>query len=217
MQHLMKFSKSGASAIVAIVAAGIMLTDGTRARDLRATGPMLGPSVSVLNSATTTTTITQPVVPKTTAAGPKSAGATPAAPTVEVRDHAPGGNADPCAKYRCDPGSRLKSTIARFENNPPTASFCAKGFPSGACYQGIVYHDETGHTQVFYMAFEALHGPPLPGQMEKFLNVLQQAEAKYNGATYKPRGVELANRASGSVDGWIGPSRVPVLPRDHRN
>jgi len=114
MQHLMKFSKSGASAIVAIVAivaAGTMLTDGAHARDLRATGPMLGPSVSVLNSATTTT-ITQPVVPKTTAAGPKSAGAAPAAPTVEVRDHAPGGNADPCAKYRCDPGS-VSRTFSR--------------------------------------------------------------------------------------------------------
>jgi len=69
----------------------------------------------------------------------------------------------------------------------------------------LVYLDQTGHTKTFYMAFASLHGLPLPGEMERFLNVLTQAEAKYNGPTYKPRMVEeLANRANGQ-------------PRDHRH
>jgi hypothetical protein len=216
MEHTQKWSthRNGAldenleircSAIVAIVAAGIMLTDGVRARDLRTTGPMPGPSVSVLNSATTT--MTQPVVPKTTAAPPTSAASKLAAPTIEVRDHGPGGNADPCLTYHhCDQGSELKSLIAYYQNAVPTASFCAKGFPAGTCYQGFVYPDGTGHTKIFYIGFASLGGRPLPGQMDKFFNVMKQAEANYKGPTYKSSQVveEPANRANGH-------------PRDHRN
>jgi hypothetical protein len=199
----MKITKCLAAtrATTAMIAAALLLTDGARARDLRTTGPMLGPSVSVLNSAT----MTQPVVSKPAAAATTSAAPKPVAPTIEVRDHAPGGNADPCEKYRCDPGSWLKSAIERYQNNPPRASFCAVGSYPGVCYQGLVYLDQTGHTKTFYMAFGSLHGAPLPGQMEKFLNVLRQAEAKYNGPTYKPMWVnELGTRANGH-------------PRDHRN
>jgi hypothetical protein len=206
MEHMMKISKSGASAIIALIAAAVLPTDGAHARDLRTTAPMLGPSLSVLNSVTTTTT--QPVVSKPAAAGTAAAASKLAAPIIEVRDHGLGGNADPCLRqHHCDQGSELKSLIAYYQNSPPTASFCAKGSPTGPCFQGFAYPDGTGHTKIFYIAFSSLGGNPLPGQMDKFLNAMKNAEANYKGLTYKnpqvvtyksPQGVdEPGTRANG--------------------
>jgi hypothetical protein len=207
----MEISKCATSAILAVVAAGMMLTDSAHARDLRSNGPVPGTPVPALNSVTatatttiTTTTMAHPAVSKTAAATATS-GATPPAPI--VRDHGPGGNADPClSQHHCDQGSELKSLIAYYQNTPPTASFCAKGSPTGPCFQGFAYPDGTGHTKTFYIAFSSLGGNPLPGQMDKFLNAMKNAQASYAGPTYK-------------VQGFAGPGTRTSSDavRDHRH
>src|SRR5262249_37163506 len=51
-EHTMKVSKrlAGASVIVAMVTAALMLPDGARARDLRTSGPRMGPSIPLLQA-----------------------------------------------------------------------------------------------------------------------------------------------------------------------
>jgi hypothetical protein len=204
-EHTMKISKylAGMTAISAMVAGIVLSAGGARAGDLRGRAPTLSiteqhnltaihstlgaPAVTAPQSFVTTAT--QPVTAnavaaKAVTAAPMPPGSTPAG-SIEVRDHRPGGNADPCWGHTCDQGSELKSIIAHYQNTPPTASFCARGFPAGACYQGFAYPDGTGHTKTFYIAFAHLGGPPLAGQLDKFLNALRSAEGKYKGPTYK--------------------------------
>src|SRR5262249_11720508 len=119
----MEISKRVACAVAAMMAATIMLTDNAYARDLRGTGPMLGPSPALLNSVSAATTqpavsktavAVSPTVPRLTSSGPP-----PKGPIVlPVRDHGPGGNDDACLKYKCDQGSELRSMIAEFQKSP---------------------------------------------------------------------------------------------------
>jgi hypothetical protein len=219
----MEISKYVAGAIVAMIAAGGMLTDGAHARDLH-TGPMFGPSPALLNAVaaatattTTATTAAQSAATKAAVALPPGAGGSPpkpAGPVVgEVREHGLGGNDDPClAAHACDPGSALKSEIAKYTNNPPRAYYCESGFPAGQCVQGVTYYDATGASKVVYISFAYLHGPPLPGQMDKFIKTLQQEEAKYKGPTRKPLDPVALVTATPIA------TTVPVDPaRDHRH
>jgi len=80
-ERTMKVSKkiskrlTAGSIIAAMAAAGIMLTDGAHARDLRTTSPMLGPSIPLLQStadlAKSATPHAPPYPVSATAAGPK--------------------------------------------------------------------------------------------------------------------------------------------------
>src|SRR5262249_28209368 len=102
MEHTMKVSKvisqslAGAGVIAVMIAAALPLTDGARARDLRAPGPMIGPPLTLLQS----TAILAKSAPNNPVHGP--------APGTTSNPH------DPCFPANCSSLRRLENEIAYF-------------------------------------------------------------------------------------------------------